>query len=248
LNLSAIVKPCLEKSFQQGNIYCLYDEQFIDTFVPEMLCDKYWQQRNLITGSAQGRGTTWFIETTNKDKWVLRHYYRGGLIGKLNKDKYWFNGYSSTRAVREFSLLKVMKTLDLPAPSPIACRIVKSGLFYQADLLSSRINHSKDLVARLSEAKLDNDTWLRIGKMIKKFHDNGIYHHDLNSHNILLDNTNKAWLIDFDRCEQRKVEKTWQQANLNRLLRSFRKEKAKLPNFFWEEESWQLLIEGYLSS
>ena len=65
MNQPAIVKPCQEKVFQQGNIYCRYDNIEIDSFSPEMLDGEYWQAQNAIAGSAQGRGTTWFIATEN---------------------------------------------------------------------------------------------------------------------------------------------------------------------------------------
>ena len=246
MNLSPIVKPCQEKTFEQGNIYCVYDEQLFSEFTPEMLSSTYWQKHNSVVGTAQGRGTTWFVKSQHQ-QWVLRHYYRGGLIGKFNKDKYWFNSFNSTRAAREFTLLKIMRELQLPVPDPVAFRIIKNGLFYQADLLSSRIQNANDLVHILSNQHLTEEIWLNIGKTIKHFHDNGIYHHDLNIHNILLDKNNKCWLIDFDRGEQRSVSSQWQKANLARLLRSFRKELDKQPIFYWQEEGWQLLLEGYLS-
>ena len=43
---------------------------------------EYWQQREAILGSAQGRGTTWFIQLDGMQT-ALRHYRRGGLFGKL---------------------------------------------------------------------------------------------------------------------------------------------------------------------
>ncbi|NQY34380.1 MAG: 3-deoxy-D-manno-octulosonic acid kinase [Alteromonadaceae bacterium] len=242
-----MVKPCQEKTFKKGNIYCVYVEHLFSEFTPEMLSSTYWQQQNSIIGTAQGRGTTWFIENQHQ-QWVLRHYYRGGLIGKFNKDKYLFNAFNSTRAAREFSLLKIMQELQLPVPDPVAFRIIKNGLFYQADLLSSRIQDANDLVYILGKQRLTEEIWLTIGATIKRFHDSGIYHHDLNIHNILLDKNNKCWLIDFDRGEQRTVSNQWQKANLARLLRSFRKELLKQPVFHWQEEDWQLLLEGYLSN
>jgi 3-deoxy-D-manno-octulosonic acid kinase len=219
-----------------------------------MLNSKYWQDKKAITGSAQGRGTTWFIEynslgskSSEKQQWVLRHYYRGGLIGKIINDKYIFTGQENTRAACEYQLLNILQKLALPAPEPIAFCVIKQGLFYQADLLSSRIEHAQDLVAILSKEALAEEVWREIGKVIRRFHDAGIYHHDLNSHNILLDANKKVWLIDFDRGEQRKISASWQQANMARLLRSFEKEQAKLPSFHWEKRHWQLLLEGYLS-
>ena len=56
--------------------------------------------------SAKGRGTTYFLNTeifcVNT---ALRHYYRGGLWGKCNKDRYRFQSFTETRSVAEFQLL-----------------------------------------------------------------------------------------------------------------------------------------------
>jgi len=246
LNLSTIVKPCQEKNFQQGKNYCLYDSAQIDSFSVQMLSASYWQQQNAVTGTAQGRGTTYFVQHQNK-QWVLRHYYRGGLIGKLINDSYLFTGQQHTRAAQEFALLKAMSELGLPVPHPIAYRVERNGLLYRADLLTARICNAQDLVGILSKKTITPKLWFSIGKVIQAFHQHGIYHHDLNAHNILVDEHNKVWLIDFDRGQQLKPEKKWQQANLDRLLRSFHKEQRKLPTFHWQDNCWETLIEGYVS-
>jgi len=241
------------KTFQQGKDYCLYDSNEIKSFLPEMLDASYWQKENAVTGSAQGRGTTWFVKhcdkgNTSEKHWVLRHYYRGGLIGKIINDHYWFTSQNDTRAAREFALLDYMQNLELPAPKPIAYRVSRHGLIYAADLLSSRIEHAQDLVALLSKQPLSNGLWKKIGVTIKRFHDNNIYHHDLNAHNILIDKEDNVFLIDFDRGEVRKNnQKSWQQANIARLQRSFLKEHNKLPIFHWHQDNWSILLEGYLS-
>ncbi|MEI6894485.1 MAG: 3-deoxy-D-manno-octulosonic acid kinase [Colwellia sp.] len=237
--------------FKQGNVICLFNQTLIKDFSTDMLSPSYWQQNNAVTGSAQGRGTTWFLAYTDKHNivhdWVLRHYYRGGLIGKINNDAYWFSGLENTRAACEFSLLRHMQTLQLPAPEPIAYRIIRQGLCYKADLLSSRIQHAQDLVAILSEKALSKEAWRNIGATIKRFHHHGIYHHDLNSHNILLDDKGQVFLIDFDRGELRTnpVKTGWKQANMARLQRSFLKELTKLPLFHFTDENWQTLMNGY---
>ncbi|WDE08092.1 3-deoxy-D-manno-octulosonic acid kinase [Thalassomonas viridans] len=240
-----MVKPCREKVLQQDNLYCVFDEEKIPDFSPEMLGEDYWLRHKTVDGTARGRGTTWFV-SHNKQQWVLRHYYRGGLIGKFNKDSYWFTGQNNTRAAREYSLLLTLEQLGLPAPQPVAYRVIRKGLFYRADLLSTRIKDAEDLVGILSRKPLDEALWPEIGATIRRFHDHGIYHHDLNIHNILLDQQSRVFLIDFDRGEQRTVADSWQQANMERLLRSFRKELNKIPGFHWREEHWQLLQQGYL--
>jgi 3-deoxy-D-manno-octulosonic acid kinase len=249
LNQPAIVKHCHEKTFHEGNTYCVFDNNLINDFTPAMLSSGYWQQQKAIVGSAQGRGTTYFVIHQNK-QWVLRHYYRGGLMGKINKDSYIFHSWQKTRAVKEFELLNNMRLVGLPVPQPVACRIIKKGLFYHADLLTSRIENAEDLVSTLQKKPLESLMWYRIGVMIKQFHQKGIYHHDLNCHNILLDNTQKVWLIDFDRCEQRDLTQSnngWPQKNIDRLLRSFNKEQLRLNTFYWNEQDWYQLIKGYQS-
>ncbi|MEW6995458.1 3-deoxy-D-manno-octulosonic acid kinase [Colwelliaceae bacterium MEBiC 14330] len=240
---------------EQDKSYYLFNHNLITHFSAEMLTPTYWQDNNEVTGSAQGRGTTWFVayqdENNNQHDWVLRHYYRGGLIGRVIKDSYFFTGISNTRAAREFALLLHMQQLGLPAPQPIAYRVIRHHLTYQADLLSSRIMQANDLVAILSQAPLDKSLWLAIGATIKGFHDHNIYHHDLNAHNILINNQNRVFLIDFDRGEIRNTEANqsknaaWKQANMQRLQRSFLKEKNKLAQFYFTDENWQTLIKGY---
>ena len=227
------------KRFVQANVACLYNSELIANFTPEMLNPNYWQGKNAITGTAQGRGTTWFLryvtdgkklneadDNTQQDQhWVLRHYYRGGLIGKLIKDSYVFNGIENSRALREFTLLAQMQQWQLPAPKPVACRVTRHGLFglcYRADLLSSRIENAQDLVAILSKDNISDDLWRKVGITIKRFHNRNIYHHDLNSHNILIDKQQAVYLIDFDRGELRPTtrkdnQKSWKESNISRL-------------------------------
>jgi 3-deoxy-D-manno-octulosonic acid kinase len=248
----------LFKTYESGNTFgeCIFGEyncQAIPNFCVDMLSADYWQKNNAVTGTAQGRGTTWFVQYTNELKeshWVLRHYYRGGLIGKIIKDHYFFTRKSKTRAACEFELLKQMAVLNLPTPKPIAYRVKQHGLVYQADLLSSRIENAQDLVGLLTstkkEAVISEESWGVIGATIKRFHTHGIYHHDLNAHNILFDANGLVYLIDFDRGEFRnKHQKEWQQSNMMRLKRSFMKEKQRIAEFQWTMKHWDMLMAGY---
>jgi len=245
LNRNTIVKPSHEKVYQQGGIYCGYNPHQIESFTPDIFDSEYWQSQGLVVGTATGRGTTYFVQHET-GQWVLRHYYRGGLIGKIFNDGFVYLGIDNTRAALEYQLLNTMHDLGLPVPEPIAYRVMRHGLYYRCDLITTRIINSQDLVAVLSKAPLTDKQWRKIGRCIAQFHQHGIYHHDLNSHNILLDDNEKIWLIDFDRGEKRPVKQSWQQANISRLHRSFRKEKTRLSTFHWQESDWQYLMEGYL--
>jgi 3-deoxy-D-manno-octulosonic acid kinase len=209
----------------------------------------YWQSNDRITGQSKGRNITWFIKAPSKAAkmhWVLRHYYRGGLVSKISNDSYFFKGLKKTRAYQEVNLLQEMIALKLPVPKPIAARVIKKGLFYRADLLMEKLE-GEDLVHRLKKEALADLVWESIGKTIANFHNLGIYHADLNAHNILLDKHNKVWLIDFDRCQRRPIQSQWQKSNMNRLIRSFAKESSINNSLQFQDNDWQLLKKGYNS-
>ncbi|WP_228445521.1 3-deoxy-D-manno-octulosonic acid kinase [Thalassotalea sp. HSM 43] len=246
MNLSRFVKHSNINLFQEGNIRCLYDADLLNDFSVEMFDSSYWQQQNAVLGSSTGRGTAWFVQHPQV-KMVLRHYYRGGLIGKLINDSYFYTGFMNTRAAKEFILLADMQQMGLPAPKPVALKIERQGLTYNADILIELIPGANDLVALLTQTELPEQSWQQIGACIKAFHQQRIYHHDLNAHNIMLDSDNKIWLIDFDQGKQMASEGPWQQQNLQRLQRSFLKEQKKMPVFHYSEENWQSLLQGYSS-
>ena len=151
---------------------------------------------------------------------------------------------SKSRAMSEFTVLAKLYRRGLPVPRPCAARMVRSNLVYRADIILSLVKNSLDLVAVLKDRALTKDEWKMVGKTIRRFHDAGLYHADLNSHNILLDSDGKVWLIDFDKCHFREPN-TWTRENMDRLLRSFRKEKGLHPDFHWQESDWRILLNSY---
>ncbi|RYV03665.1 3-deoxy-D-manno-octulosonic acid kinase [Shewanella sp. OPT22] len=203
----------------------------------------FWQENNAIVGTSTGRRTTWFVSHDTKP-WVLRHYWRGGLMAKFSDDLYCFPGVQQTRPIAEFRLLEEMHQLGLPVPKPIAAKIERIALWYRGDILIELIEDSKDLHAVLSNSPLPQNLWHQLGKEIARFHNHGVFHADLNIKNILL-SENKFYLIDFDRGELRKPKSSWQQANMARLRRSFDKEKGKLASLHFTDHNWQDLLSGY---
>ena len=223
----------------------IYDDGLIADVSPEMFDATHWHRSGQVTGQAAGRGTTLFIRHQDQD-WVLRHYRRGGLIGKLLNDEYLYTGVENTRAFREFSLLHAMCQDGIAVPTPIAAYVKRRGLVYRADIITRTIPNSRDVHAILCERALTTSMWQRIGLAIAHLHHNQIYHHDLNIRNIMADAHDKIWIIDFDRCCRREGD-SWKQQTLNRLRRSLNKEKAREAHFHWQGADWQVLLEGYMS-
>ena len=230
------------QQYQDNNQVIWFDDEFITNPSQPIFDPEYWQSVNKIVGSATGRGTTWFVQLDTMQA-ALRHYRRGGLFGKLVKDQYWFSGWDKTRSAEEFQLLLTLIKAGVNVPRPIAARVVKSGRTYQADLLSERIPNARDLVSILQERSLSKDMYKKIGQEIAKMHNAGVNHTDLNIHNILIDDEDKVWIIDFDKCRL-EFSGDWKQQNLDRLLRSFNKEISKR-QIIWQESDFGYLQDGY---
>ncbi len=205
----------------------------------------FWLNQGRLLGANSGRGSAWIIKS-ELGKWVLRHYFRGGLYAKISKDSYLWTGINKTRAVKEFKLLLHLQVLDLPSPRPVAAKVIKRGLFYRNDLIMEHIKHDQTFAQYLTEINDDNNIWVRIGAVIKKFHNQGIYHADLNANNILLAG-DEVYLIDFDKGKIRTPRSAWQQSNLNRLKRSIEKESGKSCDHDLKE-NWQQLLNAYHES
>ncbi|MDG2959367.1 3-deoxy-D-manno-octulosonic acid kinase [Bisgaard Taxon 10/6] len=220
-----------------------YEEQS-RFFSPE-----FWREQDRILGSAQGRGTTWFLRTADLFGMnaALRHYYRGGFWGKINNDRYTFTSLERTRSFAELRLLQRLHQAGLPVPKPLAAKVEKLPLGgYRADILTEKIENAQDLTALLQTQTLSDDAWRQIGGLIRRLHDLQICHTDLNAHNILVQQSEaqeKYWLLDFDKCGQKSGD-FWKAQNLARLKRSFLKETSRMGIRF-TEENWAMLRQGY---
>lgn len=228
-----------------------YDRHRIACFDPEAAPDfsfayfdpEYWHDHQSVIGKSTGRGITWFVRQ-GRAEWVLRHYWRGGMIGKLVADQFVYTGLARTRSFIEFELLNQLLAEDLPVPRPIAAQVTRYGCFYRADLLIERIPDAQDLVQILQERELTSDEWKSVGSVLAQFHFAGAYHADLNAHNILLDARGKVWVLDFDKGAIRHSG-VWQEQNLERLQRSFHKEKKLHSRFYWSASDWETLMLAY---
>ena len=231
---------------QDDNQIFWFDSACIPEFDQRWFNPVFLREEQLLTGQAEGRGTTFFFQVSGQDL-VLRHYRRGGLPGKILSDQFLFTGLSRTRAWREMSLLMQLQELDLPAPRPVAARVARHGWYYRSDIVTKRIDNASDMHDILSTHRPSPSTWQDIGATIALFHRNQVFHHDLNIHNIMRDNNGKIWLIDFDKCAIKAGDK-WKQQNLARLLRSLNKEQQRVKGYHFNEGDWQHLLKGYDSN
>ena len=230
--------------YHKNGQHIRYDADIFKNIDDVSFNSKVWAQRSSIVGFAEGRGTTFFVQHQGRD-FVLRHYQRGGLVTQLSKEKYIWLGLGFSRPWREWNLLEKMLQLGLPVPVPAAIKVERKWLSYTADIMMHRIPHSRTLMNILTQEELVEGYWITIGSVIRRFHENGVFHADLNAHNILLDDGGRCYLIDFDRCKFKTPDIKWQKENLSRLRRSLNKEQKNEKAFHFSEGNWRSLLRGY---
>lgn len=203
----------------------------------------YLQSNDLITKTASGRGIVYFFNLQENEV-VLRHYYRGGLVAKLSRDKFIFAGLPNTRAYREMGILDYLHGAGISVPKPIAARVRLSGLTYQADIICEAIQQARELHELLQDAEVDSKIWRNIGTELAKLHLAQACHDDVNVKNILVKNDHSVVLLDFDGCRKKSGD-SWKPSNLARFRRSLEKQQAQQKQYHFSEAQWQIALEAY---
>ncbi len=223
---------------KNNNIHILYDPELAGE-TPELL---FSARRD----KALERGIARFFEHRGVPM-VLKRYHRGGLIGKLIKKTYPVRSRERSRMWREFRLLATLRKLALPVPEPVAARYRRrSPLTCQGELVTRRINNARTLLDTVRQQALGSSVWRQIGATIANFHRHNVYHADLNATNILIDNREQVYLIDFDKGRIRQAASSgWRIHNLRRLRRSLDKLKGLYPDMHFSDTNWQALLDGY---
>jgi 3-deoxy-D-manno-octulosonic acid kinase len=220
----------------------VYDDAMVSQISQSIFEPDHWQGAAKTTGKSGGRGAVLYIRHAGQD-WVLRHYYRGGLPGKLLRDQFFWTGASRTRSLREWDLLQLMVERGLPVPVPVAARYVRHGFVYTADLITRQLPGVMPFSDRLAIGPAPQTLWQQVGECIARFHSGGFFHADLNAHNLQVDEADNVYLLDWDRGEWR-VPGDWRAANLARLQRSLRKINSTGAVQF-EASDWDALVQAY---
>ncbi len=184
--------------------------------------------------------------TVNGIPLASRRYFRGGVMARVNRSTYLGVRVAATRMWREFHLLARARALGLPVPEPVAARCIRtSPVTYRGDLLTRWVRDTRTLTSRLAEGPLPPEAWHAIGRVLRRFHDAGVFHADLNADNVLLDDAGDVHLLDFDKGRLRPSAAAWRDAMLARLRRSLGRKRAALPGFAYDDvRDWPRLLAG----
>jgi 3-deoxy-D-manno-octulosonic acid kinase len=225
-----------------GPAHYLVCNRYLETFRSEWFSSSHWGVA-LESVSKGGRGSAWFIDDGQRS-WVLRQYLRGGIASRISADRFLFLGEKKVRSFYELDLLQELFDEGLPVPEPVAASYTRSGASYSACILINRIEAASTMGEQFSD--LEPSVWRSVGSVIRRFHDNGVYHADLNCFNILV-SPDAVYLIDFDKCRRHPPSREnapWKTNNLERLKRSI--DKITPPEMSQKTTTdWQQLLSAY---
>ena len=226
----------------------VYDKTLINQISDECFTPEGWLHAEPVSGRLRsaGRGNTMLIGNVPR-QFVLRHYLRGGMVGRLVRDSYVFAGADRTRAFREWRLLHKLSSHEMRVPQPVAARYCRRGLAYTADIITVRLTDIVSLSQYIASNEPDAAFWRRLGGAIRKFHAAGVHHADMNAYNLQIDTRSRLWMLDFDKGRLRQPG-TWQQKTLDRLHRSLHKVKDLDPRLHYTSLNWNVLLEGYFNA
>ncbi|MGY1425323.1 3-deoxy-D-manno-octulosonic acid kinase [Lysobacter sp. A289] len=198
----------------------LFDITRVRQAQPEWFIPAAWEGQARPVDSG-GRGGAWFVDAPFGPA-VLRRYLRGGMVAKLSRDRYVWQGAARTRSFAEFRLSRAMIDKGVPVPSPIAAMYRREGALYRCAILIERIPNVRSLADRVLVAGSDAP-WEEAGRLIARAHRAGLDHADLNAHNLMFDPAGRGWVIDLDRSQIMIPATRWRERNLARLKRSLLK-------------------------
>ncbi len=160
------------------------------------------------TGGRRGRAVSIPLDSEGRDRAVVRHCWRGGLLGRVLGDVY----LTGARALEEVRVSEAARTAGVPTPECLAAVVRRTGLFRSADLLFREVPDAVSLEEWLkqnadSTPPHTQEIMGTLAETFGKLFAANIYHPDLHAGNVLIRETGegyRAYVIDFDSAERRR--------------------------------------------
>lgn len=173
-----------------------------------------------------GRGAAYGV-TLGGERAVVRHARRGGVPSFFSDD--WFLG--APRFLTEVAMSRAMSDIGVATPAVLAGVAYRAGIGYRADVATSRVK-GLDLATLFfgpgpPESARRTAIIGAVAVLIRRLHDSGFLHPDLQLRNILMEEVTgrpAAWLLDVDTCRRFSPHDiSSRRANLARFYRSWDK-------------------------
>jgi len=178
-------------------------------------------EKPILTGKGLlgGRAAISIIQLNDIGPAVVKNYTRGGIIRHFNRQTYM--KFSRYRCQSEYELLLFLDRLGVSVPQPIAFAY-QGRLFYHAWLVTREIHNSSTLVEFSKQNPEKTRTIMNdLSRQLAILVENQIHHVDLHPGNVLVDNQDNLFIIDFDKARttpqnryklKKKYIRRWQRA------------------------------------
>lgn len=165
---------------------------------------------------------------------IIRRYRRGGLVRHLVRETYLFRN----RAKAELAILRDLCEAGLPVPEPLGCAWEQWACCFRGNLATRQVDAVPLPAYVTSHPTEAPELMRRCGALIRRMHDLGVMHADLQVLNLLA-GPDGLYLIDFDKARRfPALSRRLRNRALLRLRRSFVKRGLPLVYFV-------ILLEGY---
>ncbi|MBN1905755.1 MAG: hypothetical protein JW927_11715 [Deltaproteobacteria bacterium] len=177
------------KSYSFGSLSVLNHSQ-LETLIK--IFDEPNDKTDAVLG---GRGSIKRLDLDGFGPVIIKYNTRGGLIRLFIERTYVRTGKPCNRI--EFEQLINASKLGVNVPEPVAFA-TKGSLFYRGWLVIKEIKNSETLASvSLKDEDRTDQLLNEITRQISILIDSGLYHVDLHPGNILVNDNNEIFIIDF---------------------------------------------------
>lgn len=183
--------------FQQHRTYRFGSTEGLTKDQMETLIGYFNMADQPAEGALSGRTQTLITDLPPMGRVVIKPYRRGGVLRHFNRRT--FLGLGAPRSQREFKRLQYVRQIGVNAPQPVAFA-AKGRFFYYAWLVTKELPAVQTLSAAcLPPAGAVADAMAGTVEQINRLIRHRILHVDLHPGNVLLDEQNRVYIIDFDK-------------------------------------------------
>lgn len=155
------------------------------------------QEQCRVTAPLGGRNAILSAALPEIGPVVIKSYYRGGLMKKFNKK--WYLRLGMPRSQMEFQFLRTARLAGVMTPTPLAF-VFRGFPFYNAWLITKKIKAARTLADIAGGDTVRTKKVLpAISRNIQMLIHNRIRHVDLHPGNIIIDENDLPYIIDFDK-------------------------------------------------
>jgi 3-deoxy-D-manno-octulosonic acid kinase len=182
------------KTYDSYNVGFSYD--LSDKHLKHLI--KLFQTPSKTSNSILGGRTSVLIDEIDYIGSVaVKYYHRGGFVRHFIKKRYF--KWGKTRGQKEYELLQKVRRLGINAPEPIAFAY-RGCFFYQSWLVTREIKQHQTLAKlSLSNKKRTRFVMENVIEQISTLIKNNILHVDLHPGNVIIDNQDRIYILDFDK-------------------------------------------------